>query len=134
MTGSVEHGSSQTHGSTRVLHFLVRLPAPMETVWPAVATAEGLAAWWTGAEALEPRLGGAVVLPGLGEGQVTAWDVDRVAEYTLERGGRVRFHLERDGDDGAVLRFTHEYEGEGETEPAWRARFERLLETLGPAS
>ncbi|MFI0544469.1 SRPBCC domain-containing protein [Streptomyces sp. WSLK1-3] len=130
MTGSVEHGSSQTQGSTRILHFLVRLPAPMERVWPAVATAEGLAAWWTGVETLEPRLGGAVVLPGLGAGQVTAWDVDRVAEYTLERGGRIRFHLERDGDQGAVLRFTHEYEGHGETESAWRTRFERLPDTL----
>ncbi|MFF4061740.1 hypothetical protein ACFYZ8_40650 [Streptomyces sp. NPDC001668] len=129
MTGSVEQGTSQTHGGTRILHFLVRLPVSMETVWPAVATVEGLAAWWTGPTALEPRLGGEVVLPGpgLGEGQVTAWDVDRVAEYTLQRGGRVRFHLERDGGDGAVLRFTHEYEGEGETEPAWRARFERLV-------
>ncbi|MET9456494.1 hypothetical protein ABZY05_15625 [Streptomyces canus] len=130
MSGSVEQGSSRTHGSTRILHFLVRLPVPMEGVWPAVATVEGLGAWWTGVEVLEPRLGGAVVLPGLGEGQVTAWDVDRVAEYTLERGDRVRFHLERDGEAGAVLRFTHEYEGEGETESGWRARFERLLETL----
>ena len=130
MSGSVEQGSSQTHGSTRILHFLVRLPVPMETVWPAVATVEGLGAWWTGVEVLEPRLGGAVVLPVLGEGEVTAWDVDRVAEYTLERGDRVRFHLERDGEAGAVLRFTHEYEGEGETEPGWRARFERLLDIL----
>lgn len=111
MSGSVEQGSSRTHGSTRILHFLVRLPVPMETVWPAVATVEGLGAWWAGVEVLEPRLGGAVELPGLGEGQVTAWDVDRVAEYTLERGDRVRFHLERDGEAGAVLRFTHEYEG-----------------------
>jgi uncharacterized protein YndB with AHSA1/START domain len=130
MTGSVEPGTSQIHGGTRILHFLVRLPAPMETVWPALATAEGLAAWWTGVETLEPRLGGAVVLAGLGEGQVTAWDVDRVAEYTLERGGRTRFHLERDGDDAAVLRFTHEYEGEGEAEPVWRARLERLLDVM----
>ncbi|MFF7274812.1 hypothetical protein [Streptomyces griseorubiginosus] len=130
MTGSVEQGTSQTHGSSRVLHFLVRLPVPMEGAWPAVGSAEGLARWWTGVRVLEPRLGGAVVLPGLGEGQVTAWDVDRVAEYTLERGDRIRFHLERDGGQGAVLRFTHEYEGPEGTEPAWRARFERLLETL----
>ncbi|MEU0024921.1 hypothetical protein [Streptomyces sp. NPDC006335] len=130
MTGSVEQGTSQTRGSSRVLHFLVRLPVPMEGVWPVVGSADGLARWWTGVQVLEPRLGGAVVLPGLGQGQVTAWDVDRVAEYTLERGDRIRFHLERDGDQGAVLRFTHEYEGAGETEPAWRARFERLLETL----
>lgn len=130
MSGSVEQLPGERHDGTRVLHFLVRLPVPMEAVWPAVGSTEGLAAWWAGAEVPEPRLGGAVVLPGLGEGQVTAWDVDRVAEYTLERGERVRFHLERDGAERAVLRFTHEHDGEAGTEPDWRARFERLLESL----
>jgi hypothetical protein len=74
-----------------------RLPVPMETAWPAVATVEGLEAWLD-------RGGGAGTpvrrrrrAAGPGEGQVTAWDVDRVAEYTLARGDRVRFHLERDG-------------------------------------
>ncbi|MDN3028865.1 SRPBCC domain-containing protein [Streptomyces sp. S.PB5] len=132
MTGSIEQGTSQTHGNTHILHFLVRLPRPMETVWPVLATADGLAGWFTAAEVLQPRLGGAVALRGLGSGHVTAWDVERVAEYTVE-GGRVRFHLERDGDDGTALRFTHEFqgEGEGESEARWRARFERLVETLG---
>lgn len=131
MTGSVEQGTSETHGRTRVLHFLVRLPVPMETVWSAVATAEGLGAWWTGVAALEPRLGGAVSLRGAaGAGRVTAWDVDRVAEYTLERGDRFRFHLERDPGGGAVLRFTYEYEGEGGAEPVWRARLEELVDRL----
>ncbi|MFF4276414.1 SRPBCC domain-containing protein [Streptomyces sp. NPDC001536] len=130
MSGSIEQGTGQSQGNTRVLHFLVRLPRPMETVWPVLATAEGLAGWFTEAEVLEPRLGGAVALRGLGSGHVTAWDVERVAEYTLEDGGRIRFHLERDGDDGSALRFTHEFRGEGETEARWRARFERLLETL----
>ncbi|GGR38696.1 hypothetical protein [Streptomyces aurantiogriseus] len=131
MTGSIEQGTSQTHGNTRILHFLVRLPRPMETVWPAVATAEGLAGWFGPVDVLEPRLGGLVGLPGLGGGQVTAWDVDRVAEYTVEGGGRMRFHLERDGDDASVLRFTHEFRGETETESRWRDRFERLIEVLG---
>jgi uncharacterized protein YndB with AHSA1/START domain len=127
MTGSVEQGSSQTHGNVRILHFLVRLPRPMETVWPALATAEGLAGWCTETEVLEPRLGGAVTLRDLGSGRITAWDVERVAEYTVEGGGRIRFHLERDGDTGSVLRFTHEFRGETETEPRWRTRFERLV-------
>jgi uncharacterized protein YndB with AHSA1/START domain len=131
MSGSVEQGTSQTHGNTRILHFLVRLPRPMETVWPAVATPEGLGAWWTPVDVLEPRLGGLVALRGVGSGQVTAWDVDRVAEYTVEGGGRVRFHLERGTEDGTVLRFTHEFQGEGHTEWDWRARFERLIEQLG---
>ncbi|MER6953074.1 SRPBCC domain-containing protein [Streptomyces sp. NPDC000618] len=133
MSGSVEQGTSQTHGNTHILHFLVRLPGVVETVWPALTTPEGLALWWTPVDVLEHRLGGAVALRGLGEGQVTAWDVDRVAEYTVAGGGRIRFHLERDGDDGSLLRFTHEFQGrlgDGGTEPGWRARFERLIETL----
>jgi len=133
MTGSIEQGTSQTHGSTHILHFLVRLPRAMETVWPAFATPEGLGGWFTGVDVLEPRLGGIVALRGLGAGQVTAWDVDRVAEYTVEGGGRIRFHLERDGDEASVLRFTHEFQGEAESEERWRARFERLIDLLGDA-
>lgn len=130
MSGSIEQGTSQTHGNTHILHFLVRLPRPMEGVWPALATADGLAGWFTQAEVLEPRLGGAVALRGLGAGHVTAWDVERVAEYTVEDGGRVRFHLERDGDEASALRLTHEFQGETETEPRWRARFEKLIRML----
>jgi uncharacterized protein YndB with AHSA1/START domain len=102
----------------------------MESVWPAFSTPEGLAAWFTPADVLEPRLGGAVTLRDLGSGRVTAWDVDRVAEYTVEGAGRIRFHLERDGEESSALRFTHEFEGEGESESGWRARFERLLAHL----
>ncbi|WP_407697377.1 hypothetical protein [Streptomyces kebangsaanensis] len=69
-----------------------------------------------------------MTLRGLGSGRITAWDVDRVAEYTVEGGGRIRFHLERHGEDGTTLRLTHEFQGERETEQRWRSRFERLLE------
>ncbi|MEU5366405.1 SRPBCC domain-containing protein [Streptomyces sp. NPDC005925] len=130
MTGSVEQGTSDTHGNTRLLHFLVRLPRPVEKVWPALATEVGLAAWFTPADVLEPRLGGEVALRDTGAGQVTAWDVERVAEYTVEGGGRLRFHLERDGDTGTTLRFTHEFRGSGPFEQRWRTRFERLVELL----
>jgi uncharacterized protein YndB with AHSA1/START domain len=130
MTGSIEQGTSQTHGNTHILHFLVRLPESMEGIWPALATPEGLADWFTPADVLEPRLGGAVTLRGLGSGHITAWDVERVAEYTVDAGGRVRFHLERDGDSACVLRFTHEFQGESESEPRWRARFERLIDIV----
>lgn len=130
MTGSVEQGISQTHGNTHILHFLVRLPRAMETVWPVLTTHEGLASWFTTADVLEPRLGGAVTLRDIGSGVITAWDVERVAEYAVEPGGRIRFHLERDGGEGSVLRFTHEFQGGAESEPGWRARFERLIEVL----
>ena len=131
MTGSIEQGASQIHGNTHILHFLVRIPRPMEAVWPALTTPEGLGAWFTTVDVLEPRLGGAVTLRDFGAGRVTAWDVDRVAEYTMEDGGRLRFHLERDGDDAGILRFTHEFQGEQESEARWRARFERLIAVLG---
>lgn len=134
MTGSIEQGTSQTHGNTHILHFLVRLPRPMAAVWPAFSTPEGLAAWFTSADVLEPHLGGAVSLRDLGSGRVTAWDVDRVAEYTVEGGGRLRFHLERDGDEGAALRFTHEFQGERESQERWRARFEKLIATVAALS
>jgi uncharacterized protein YndB with AHSA1/START domain len=130
MSGSIAQGTSQTHGNTHILHFLVRIPRPMEDVWAAVATPEGLGAWCTAVDVLEPRLDGAVTLRDLGSGRVTAWDVDRVAEYTVEGGGRMRFHLERDGEAGSALRFTHEFQGERESETAWRARFERLIARL----
>ncbi|MFF3498432.1 SRPBCC family protein [Streptomyces sp. NPDC003247] len=133
MSGSIEQGTSQTHGNTHILHFRVRLPRPMEAVWPALSTPEGLGGWWTAVDVLEPRLGGTVALRGVGGGQVTAWDVDRVAEYTVEGGGRIRFHLEHDDEGGSVLRFTREVQGEGETEPTWRARFERLIDQVGTA-
>ncbi|GAA2772505.1 hypothetical protein GCM10010521_58330 [Streptomyces rameus] len=129
MSGSIAQGTSQTHGNTHILHLTVRFPRRMEDVWPAVATPEGLAAWFTPAEVLEPRLGGAVTLRDLGSGEVTAWDVDRVAEYTVEGGGRIRFHLERE-EDGCALRFTHEFQGEEESEQRWRTRFERLIDML----
>ena len=116
MTGSIEQGTSQTHGNTHILHFLVRLPRPADQVWPSLSTPEGLAAWFTPVDVLQPRLGGTVTLGDLGTGRVTAWDVDRVAEYTVEGGGRVRFHLERDGEGRTALRFTHEFKGEVETE------------------
>ncbi|MEU6403688.1 hypothetical protein [Streptomyces sp. NPDC046985] len=121
--------AGRTRGRARLLHFLVRLPRPMEDAWPALASAEGLATWLTPA-ALEPRLGGAVRLHGLGAGRITAWDVDRVAEYTLDNPARLRFHLERDGDHASVLRFTLECDAENASEAAWRDRFEHLIDTL----
>ncbi|KOV70738.1 hypothetical protein [Streptomyces sp. MMG1121] len=133
MSGSIAQGAGRTRGNAHILHFLVRLPRPMGDVWPAVATAEGLAGWCAAVDVLQPRLDGAVGLGELGSGRVTAWDVDRVAEYTFEGGGRIRFHLERDGDTASVLRFTREYRGEGESEADWRIRFERLVERLGSA-
>ncbi|WP_369248364.1 SRPBCC domain-containing protein [Streptomyces sp. R41] len=130
-TRSIEEGATEIRGDAQVVHYLLRFPQPVEKVWTALATPEGLREWLDVAEVFEPRLGGAVTLRGLGSGRITAWDVERVAEYTVEGRGRVRFHLEPGAPDGTgtTVRFTHEFEGERE-QPEWRARFERLLTAL----
>lgn len=126
MTRPIEEGTTEVHGETRTVHYLIRLPQPVDKIWTALATPEGLRGWLSAVDVFEPRLGGAVGLRGLGSGRITAWDVERVAEYSV--GSRLRFHLEPDGEDAGTLRFT--YETEGDRDPDWRACFERLLQGL----
>jgi uncharacterized protein YndB with AHSA1/START domain len=143
MTVTVERGTSRTEGTTQTLHFVVHLTHPVEDVWPALATADGLRGWLAEAELPQPRLGGSLALrwPTAGEdahvstGRITAWDVERVAEYTLTSfPGRIRFHLESDGEQGTTLRFTNEFEGDDALRldclAAWHAHFEYLAAAL----
>ncbi|MEU1594336.1 SRPBCC domain-containing protein [Streptomyces sp. NPDC005708] len=132
MTDPIEEGTAEHRGDVHVRHYLLHLPRPVEEVWPALATAAGLGCWLAAAEPFEPRLGGEVGLSlpgGTARGRVTAWDVERVAEYTVERRGRIRFHLEPGRPEGTTVRFTHE--SEEDTDPGWRERFERLLAYVG---
>ncbi|MCN9241266.1 SRPBCC domain-containing protein [Streptomyces sp. RY43-2] len=124
----IEEGTPECRGELWVRHYLLRLPGTVEETWPVLATPEGLGEWLAAAEPFEPRLGGAVALhlpDGTAEGRITAWDVERVAEYTVEGRGRIRFHLEPGRPTGTTVRFTHE--SEQERDPGWRERFERLL-------
>lgn len=143
---AIERGPGETRDDgTQVLRFTVRLPHPVPRVWAAVAGSGGLASWLAVAEPFEPRVGGAVTLRGLGagpeeagadvSGTVTAWDVERVAEYTFGAPhGRIRFHLEPPRGDHVVLRFTHEFSGDEEQRArrfdVWDARFTRLVAAL----
>lgn len=153
MTGPIEEGAVETRGATRVHHYLLRLPQPVDRIWAAVATPGGLAGWLARAEVFEPRLDGAVELRGLGAGRITAWDVERVAEYAVEGWGRVRFHLEPGRPAGTTVRLTYEDALDddgpdgGVTHPGaarenaadedgkrdWRRRFERLVTRLADA-
>ncbi|MEY6569804.1 hypothetical protein AB8B12_33765, partial [Streptomyces sp. PGLac3x] len=63
MTDStVRPGAGHAWGHYQTLRFLLPLPHPVDRVWQAVATPEGLPGWLAAAEVLEPRLGGAVPL------------------------------------------------------------------------
>jgi uncharacterized protein YndB with AHSA1/START domain len=125
VTRGIEEGATETReDGTRVLHYLLRFPQPVENVWAAVATSEGLRGWLAAADVFEPRLGGTVTLRGIGSGRITAWDVERVAEYAVEGRGRIRFHLEPGRPSGTTIRFTHE--SPRDEDLGWRERFAHL--------
>ncbi|MDQ8704487.1 SRPBCC family protein [Streptomyces sp. LHD-70] len=141
MTATIGQGTSRTENGIQHLHFELHLPHPVEHAWLAVASARGLPQWLAAADVLEPRLGGAVVLRWLNQvgerhsGRVTAWDVERIAEYTLDSlHGRMRFHLEPDGTAGTTLRFTNEFHGDDSLRldclAGWHDHFEYLAEAL----
>ncbi|WP_418958461.1 SRPBCC domain-containing protein [Streptomyces tritici] len=138
----IPRGRSETHGGdAHTLRFLLDLPHPQVAVWAAVATPEGLPQWLCEADPLEPRLGGRVTLRWLNggpevSGQVTAWDPEVVAEYTVgPPHGRIRFHLEPGAGGGAtVLRFTNAVRCPQEEKldllAGWHDHFERLAQAL----
>ncbi|WP_405921726.1 SRPBCC domain-containing protein [Streptomyces sp. NBC_00122] len=110
----VSHGTSESPGGGRLrIRFELHLPYAYEELWPALTTSDGLRGWLAEAEVLERRLGGEVTMHRLGSptmetGRVTAWDVERVVEYTLGGDERIRFHLEPVGTDSTVIRFVNE--------------------------
>ncbi|MEU3743392.1 SRPBCC domain-containing protein [Streptomyces sp. NPDC032198] len=142
MTATIGQGASRTDGSTQHLRYALHLPHPVEKVWAAVATPEGLPGWLAAADVFEPRLGGAVTLRWLNgdesashSGHITAWDPERVAEYTIDLHGRCRFHLEAaDGKTGTTLRFTNEFDGDDALRldclAGWHNHFEFLVDAL----
>lgn len=142
----IPHGTSRSHGETHVLRFTLDLPHPVGEVWTAVATPAGLRLWLAAADELQPRIGGQVRLRWLntdaqGEttvaaGEVSAWDQERVAEYTVTVHGRIRFHLEAQPDTSprTTLRFTNEIVGPDayrlDCLAGWHNHFELLVEAL----
>ncbi|MCJ1679246.1 SRPBCC domain-containing protein [Streptomyces sp. APSN-46.1] len=136
----VSHGTSESRGEDRWrLRFEPHLPYAYEVIWPALTTRDGLRGWLAEAEVLERHLGGAVTLrwPNTGtvvSGHVTAWDVERIVEYTVTEHGRIRFHLEPVGTDSTVIRFLNERRGT-ESErldslAGWHHHFELLESAL----
>ncbi|MEU6893306.1 hypothetical protein ABZ934_16180 [Streptomyces sp. NPDC046557] len=142
----VSQGTSESRdGGHLLVHFEPHLPYAYADLWPVLTTADGLRGWLGEAEVLERHLDGAVTLRPLdggppASGRITAWDVERVVEYTLGGLGRIRFHLEPVGTDSTVIRFLNEREGPG-PDPGdrldaladWHQHFE-LLEAAPTAS
>ncbi|WP_274561292.1 hypothetical protein [Streptomyces spiramyceticus] len=144
MDDRIAHGTSLTHGETHVLRFVLELPHPVTEVWPRVASPAGLQEWLCAADVFEPHIGGQVRLRWLNTdeggnatvaaGEVTAWDVERVAEYEVILHGRIRFHLEAPSPDATILRFTNEIVGPAarrlDSLAGWHNHFEFLADAL----
>ncbi|MEV8436100.1 SRPBCC family protein [Actinosynnema sp. NPDC051121] len=99
----------------RVLRFERRLNHPVDRVWTALTTPEGLLAWWGVAEELELVEGGRLVLRWLNEdedgnrlvlhGKITRLEPPSVLEFDTDVHGLLRFELsEREGV--TVLKFS----------------------------
>ncbi|MEU8435833.1 SRPBCC domain-containing protein [Streptomyces sp. NPDC029216] len=136
----VSHATSEPRGPGRwLIRFELHVPYAYEALWPFLTTGDGLQSWLAAADVLERRLGGAVTLRWLNtgttvSGQVTAWDVERVVEYTVSEHGRLRFHLEPVGTDSTVIRFLNERGGSDEERldclAGWHDHFEMLEAAL----
>ncbi|MCM2413459.1 SRPBCC domain-containing protein [Streptomyces sp. RKAG290] len=144
-TSTIERGTSETRGDQQTLRFTLRLPHPVPRVWAAVASSEGLPGWLAAADPFEPHVGGAVTLRWLNtapdgqatvaSGTVTAWDVERIAEYTVDGlHGRMRFHLEPPRGEHVLLRFTNEFRGDDALRldclAGWHDHFCHLVDAL----
>ena len=121
------------------------LGVPRETVWPLLATAEGLARWLDGAE-LDPRVGGAVrlrLLEAIVAGTIVALDPEQhvsfswdypddplgyptvVAFDAIEHGPRTHLTVRHVGFRSPRQRLLHD--------ALWRVWFARLRETAEAA-
>jgi uncharacterized protein YndB with AHSA1/START domain len=106
-------GTIQQDGDSYVLRFERRIDHPLEDVWHAIATPDGIRGW-LGAAQLDLTPGGAVRLQfdktvgNVIEGKVTAVDPPRVLEYTFGQDDSIlRWELTPAGNDSTTLVLTH---------------------------
>ncbi|MEH6377031.1 SRPBCC domain-containing protein [Streptomyces sp. KLMMK] len=141
------YGKSEPRGEdSHLLRYELSLPFPKAEVWLAIATPEGLPTWLAAAEPFEQREGGSITLrwqntdeagkATVAPGRVTAWQPQRLAEYTVDIHGRIRFELEDAPASvgGTLLHFTNEFTGPDNVRldclAGWHHHFEYLLEAL----
>ncbi|CAM5635022.1 hypothetical protein SRIMM317S_05369 [Streptomyces rimosus subsp. rimosus] len=130
--------------STHTLRYELRFPQGAERVWEAVATREGLPGWLAVAEPFVRHEGGVITLrwqntdehgnATVAPGRVTGWGPVRLAEYTVDVHGRMRFDLRDEGSEGTRLRFTNEFTGSAASRldclAGWHHHFEFLADAL----
>ncbi|KAA6221055.1 hypothetical protein CP973_02880 [Streptomyces albofaciens JCM 4342] len=140
----VPYGTAVSTGDSHTLRYELRFPQGVERVWEAVATQEGLPGWLAVAEPFVRREGGLITLrwqntdengnATVAPGRVTGWGPLRLAEYTVDVHGRMRFELRDDGTDATRLRFANEFTGSAayrlDCLAGWHHHFEFLTDAL----
>ncbi|MFH8345836.1 SRPBCC domain-containing protein [Streptomyces sp. NPDC018045] len=140
----VPYGAAVSADDTHTLRYELRLPQPVEKVWGAVATQEGLPGWLAAADPFVRHEGGAITLrwqntdengvATVAPGQVTGWGPTRLAEYTVDPHGRIRFDLRPHDTSGTRLRFTNEFTGSAayrlDCLAGWHLHLEFLIDAL----
>jgi uncharacterized protein YndB with AHSA1/START domain len=114
-----DDGRLAIDGDRAVLHFVRRLPFPVERVWAAITDPEQRDKWM-GKTSIDPRTGGTIETIASGPplppdkkrmtGRILVWDPPHVFEHEwnqpIVEPGVVRYELEPDGA-GTLLRFSH---------------------------
>jgi uncharacterized protein YndB with AHSA1/START domain len=98
----------------------LRFEAPLERVFDALTTLEGLAGWWTPIVSGDPTTGGELRFGFAGLDEEIVMRVDEAARparvlwscvthtgHPEWEGTRIRFQLEPDGDRAGLLLFRH---------------------------
>jgi uncharacterized protein YndB with AHSA1/START domain len=108
-------GTVHEQAGKHTLRFERRIEHPIDTVWEAIATPDGIRGW-LGAADLELTEGGKVRLQfdktvgNVVHGRVTEVDPPRVLEYTFgeeDPPSVLRWELEDSGDGATLLVLTH---------------------------
>lgn len=109
--------------ATRAIEMEVTIDAPVEAVWEALSTGDGLAQWFSPTARVKPGEGGSVFLSwgaGVeGEGRVVVWEPDRRIAWRepLDPDSPVQFLVDfvlSSGEGGSTkLRMVHSGFGEG---------------------
>lgn len=116
-TTATAHGTVERHGRRGSIRFERRLAHPVERVWEAVTTSDGLAGWWLPFPAtitVDLVVGGEIsfAAPEFGEAAMTCEILEIDAPYRLvhthfDRAVTLTWELTPDGD-GCVLRLTQD--------------------------
>ena len=116
------------------VHFARSFDAPLEKVWAAISTSEGLSGWFTETD-IDAREGGSITMTFPGYGSFTfpvlKFEAPRTIAFQFDEDARdvVRFDLYSDGTDRTLLVLTNQVgteEAAADHRIGWHYHLDRL--------